>query len=236
VPGAFTWYQVKVAGGSFYAGMNVPPPVLDDAVALWALTSLIPLMVLGFVMLAAAGYWVGERVLVDEFEQGSLGALLITPLKDRQIILARIVARIIGSLIGPTVLGVCSFLLLCVALKNPANATFIVVWIVVQALSIAVFFWGVAGGVSISTLVMRWRWLRGGSLIAAFAGPGLVLWLTWIIFPSLGSLGYEDTVYWMMGAGLAVAPVVCVLAVAFAYVQFKRFRRGDIAYGDQPSG
>ena len=234
VAAAFTWYQAKVEGYSFYISMGIAQGTLDDPVALWAITAAIPLMITGFIALGLAGYWAGERILVEEFEQGSLGALLICPLKDAQIIVARIVARILGSLVGPAAMTLVGAALVAVAIKNPANTVFASVWFAVTVGSVAVFLWSIAGGLAISVIVMRLRWLRGASVIAGFAGPPLLMWLTWYVFPDLANTPSNDLLYTIIGIVITGSAVVCLLSIGFAYYQFVKLRRGDIAYGDQP--
>jgi len=97
-----------------------------------------------------------------------------------------------------------------------------------------VFLWGIGGGVLISTAVMRLRWLRGGSLIAAFSGPSIVMWLTWYALPSLADQPSDALLFALIAIGIVAAVVGCGLGMLFAYDQFRRLRRGDIVYGDSP--
>jgi hypothetical protein len=173
---------------------------------------------------------------VVDREQGSLGALLITPLTDARISLARIVGRIAGIATGPVVTLACSAILVTIAIGDPTNVVFGAVWLDAQCCLLMTFCWGIAGGALVSTAVMRFRWLRGMSLLTAIVGPALTLWLVNTQLPDSSTISGSNLFpVALMASAVTLSVIVCLLAVAAAYYQFSRLRHGDIDYGDQPA-
>jgi hypothetical protein len=236
IAAAFTWFQLDIEGASLYTSVGIPPSVIGDPTSLALMTAVGVLTFVGLIGVSAAGYWAGERILSEEQEHGSLGALLITPLKDRQIMLGRVLARAVGTAIGPAVIGACSLLFVWVVVSDPVNKEFGRVWVDAQLITLMVFACGVGGGALVSTVIMRIRWLRGGSLLAAFAGPSIILPIVsgWIP-PNYSNDPADITLFPMFALGAVLSMVICALFVLLAYLQFRRLRRGDIDYGDQPA-
>ena len=231
----FTWYQVK-SGGGFFASFGLAQRIMNDPIALSIMLTVSLLTAMTFASLLGAGYWTGERMWTAEREQGSLGALLITPMTDPRIALARIAGRLAGVATAPLVILLCSGLLVMIAIADSSVAGFGALWLDAQCFLLMTFLWSVAGGLLASTAVMRFRWLRGLSLLTAIVGPAFTIWAVNYQLPDVESIsGMYLFPVALMTESIAISALVCAASIGAAYYFFHRLRRGDIDYGDQPA-
>lgn len=230
----FTWLDIKLDSGRFFASFGVAQSAIGNPLTLIAMIAASIYTLLSFIALLSSGMWVGERMLADDYDRGSLGALLITPLKDRQVVPSRLAARALGMLIAPAIWTLCAAALVAIAIADPANVGFARAWIDIEIFSVSVACCGIGAGALISTWILRFRWLRGTAVLGAFALPTVFFSLLgWISAPA--SIAFDEIIFSYLAFGLFCSVVFCLGSIGLASFLFRRLRRGDIDYGDQPA-
>ncbi|MGO8673287.1 MAG: hypothetical protein ACLQVD_18245 [Capsulimonadaceae bacterium] len=195
------------------------------------------LQIVAFILAGIAG---AERALLRDRQQGSLGALLLTPLSDKGIFLARIAGRAAGSFYLAGVVFAVSLILASIAAPQLGALPCLREWAWRESIAVAILLASIGSGAGFATLVLRFRWLVGVSAALALLGTLCVV-LANLIVQAVADTRTQSLISPAMlgdricAECLVVGIVLGVSGIVFGHAWFCRMRRRDIEYGDGPA-
>lgn len=186
-----------------------------------------------------SGVLVGENLILQDQQRGTLGFILLTPLGHRQIFWGKLAGQTSGYFMAWLIVGACTLLLYALAAPGIGLVPALTAWAVGQLLTFSLFVLGLSLGTALATHTLLLKSLRGLSLllmVAAVAGS-LVLISRLLPFDFWGSLFSPSPDSWrVLALSLTLLSLYSlVLSLpAFAYAQWRLavLRRRDIPFGD----
>lgn len=207
--------------GGFASGP--PPSVFADLAAI--------LQSWQIYLCALNGQTIGESLIVRDQQRGTLGFLLLTPLRAGQIFWGKVWGQTSGFGLGLILLGAGGLVLTLLAAPAIGLGPALSTWAGTQIFALSLFTLSVSLGAALATHALLLKSLRGVSTLLVMAALAGGVWLVLRLTPD-GPSSWQR-----LGAQMAVGSL-CAFALsfpAFAYAlwRFRALRRRDITFGDQ---
>lgn len=210
--------------GGFASGP--PPPVFADLAAI--------LQSWQVYVCALNGQTIGENLIVRDQQRGTLGFLLLTPLRAGQIFWGKVWGQTTGFGLGQIFLCAASLLLTLLAAPAVGLKPALMTWATTQALALSLLTLSVSLGAALATHALLLKSLRGVSTLLVMAALAGGVWLVLRLTPDEASSWPRLVIQMEIGSLCAFA--VSVPAFAYALWRFRALRRKDIPFGDQAAG